>query len=216
MKLGLTLVLLVTLVLGFQNCSKDLGAKKSESNNSQLGSPSPGPAPGPGPGPFPGPGGTLVQPNPTNSMADAKPYNSAVNCPNGYGVYSLLQTSPALPGNWNHNLCVKLYSAGDTSVLADTQMVSGSACAAGWDLLETIPSGGTMVQPGFTMNYSICVKRTGLPVTGKFITYFYLSAPDGPCRTNDTGTGDAIFCSQAGPGGCTAMVTVKLCRSVQN
>lgn len=214
MKLGITLVGLLAVLLAFQNCSSDLG--KGSSSNSAQSSPNPSPTPGPGPGPSPSPGGQ-VQPNSTNSMVDVKPYNPAANCPSGYGLYDLLNAAPAVDGSsWNHSLCVKPFATGDTSVISDAQIVTGSSCAAGSELLVTIPGGGTITQPSFSMSYSICIKRQAVPVTSSFVTYFYFSSPNASCRTGDTANGDAIFCTSAGAGGtCGGMVTVKLCKSVQ-
>lgn len=150
-------------------------------------------------------------------MSDVKPYSATVNCPNGYGVYDLLNTTPAINSNWNHYLCVKPYATGDTSVISDTLLVAGSACTAGWELLHTIAASGTdFTQPRFLMSYTICIKRQTVPVTASFVTYFYFSAPNANCRATDVATGDASFCSTANAQGtCQGLQTVKLCKSIQ-
>jgi hypothetical protein len=211
MKFVMVLGGLIASLLAFQNCSSDLGPSAGGSSSQQV-----TPNPNPGPLPLPSPGGP-VQPTANNSMSDAKPYNPAANCPNGYGLYSMLNTTPAIASTWNHNLCVKPYAAGDTSVLSDTLLVAGSACTAGWELLYTINGGGTdFTQPKFLMNYTICIKRQTVPVTSSFVTYFYISAPNAACRPFDVATGDASFCSTGNTAGtCQGLQTVKLCKSIQ-
>lgn len=217
MKLGMALVAGLAILLAFQNCSKDLGQKKTEGTSQAAGNPSPTPSPGPSPSqlPAPTPGGQ-VQPASSNSMTDVKPYNAMANCANGYGVYSMLNTTPAIASTWNHQLCVKPYAVGDASVISDVELVTGSACPAG-ELLATIAGGGPdFTTPKFSMNYTICIKRQNVPVTSSFVTYFYMSAPNANCRTGDIANGSAIFCSTANSAGtCQGMVTVKLCKSIQ-
>lgn len=205
-------VAVLAILIGFQNCSKDMGP--APANNSSTANPAPGPGPLPLPTPNPG---TQVQPNATNAMADVKPVVSG-NCPMDYGLYDLLNTTPAISGTgWEHSVCVKPYANGGTSVISDAQLVAGTVCPSGFSVLHTIAvSGADFSVPRWAVTNSICTKSASVPVTASFITYFYFSAPGANCRTNDVANGEATFCSQANSSGvCMGGQIIKFCRAIQ-
>ncbi len=202
----------LVVVLGFQNCSQDMGSKQ-ESTNSQAAAPNPNPAPGPAPSP----GGSQVQPNATNSIADVKPL-VAGNCPSSdYGVYDMVNTTPAISTvGWPHQICLKPFMAGTTSVISEATFVAGSSCAAGSELLMTIPVPANYTNPRWNLVNSICIKRSTVPVTASFVTYFYFSAPGQMCRTGDLATGSATFCTVGNAANaCQGGLAVNLCKSIQ-
>lgn len=214
------------LAIGFQNCSSDMGPNK-EAANSSAGSPNPAPAPGPAPGPgtpapapTPTPGGQ-VQPNANNAINDVKPRVSG-NCPAGYGLYDLLNTTPAIQVGsipWEHQTCVKPFAMGNTSVISDAQLVVGTSCPAGTELLQTatIPANAADYSTArWNMAHVICIKRANVPVSSSFVTYFYYSAPNANCRAGDVANGSATYCPNPNPNGaCNGGVNVNFCRALQ-
>lgn len=209
------LVVSATLLIGFQNCSKDSESQES-GGSSAAGSPSPSPGPA-SPNPTPGPGGGgQVQPTSTNAMSDVKPRTGG-SCPGGgYGLYDLVNTTSAVAtAGWEHFTCVKPYSTGDASVIGDAQLIIGAGpCPSGFEMVQTVqPS--TTNQPGWNLAHSICIQRAAVPVSASFVTYFYYSAPGQGCRSGDSALGSATFCAGGNAGSCMNGQLVSFCRALQ-